>query len=326
MSLTVPAVHVNWTGPYRAGLRRHRDRALENGPYGLPVEEILTCVHSVHAWRTFHGGVELVTDELGASYAAAQGLDALYDRVDTRLDELDALDVDPLLYFAAGKSHAALSRTAPFAVVDTDLYLRRPIDHLERGGFVFAHWESVGNSVYPPIEEIPNPAGLDLSRWTFDTPAANMAVSVFLDDRHRAEYAEAAMAFMTGNAGPSSTDPIVRQTFAEQRIAPAVARSLGVDPRPVTERFWIVETEEWDGPSYADRFHHTWNQKRLLRQFPELRPAYWRYLLEDLLWNHPSAADLLLSVPALEECADLIRAVRRDLAAHGPSVLDWKRP
>ncbi|MGW3369811.1 DUF6734 family protein [Streptosporangium canum] len=326
MSLTVPALHVNWTGPHRAGLRRHRDRVLENGPYGMPVEEILTCVHSAHAWRSFHGGVELVTDELGASYAAAQGLDALYDRIDTSLDALDTLDVDPLFYFAAGKSYAARLRAAPFAVVDTDLYLRRPVDGLERGGFVFAHWESVGNAVYPPVPEVPNQAGLDLSRWTFDTPAANMAVSVFLDDRHRAEYAEASMAFMTGNAGPSDTAPIVRQTFAEQRIAPAVARSLGVDLRPVTERFWIVETEEWDGPSYADRFHHTWNQKRLLRQFPELRPAYWRYLLEDLLWRFPGTGDLLLSVPALKECADLVRAVRRDLAAHGPSLIERSTP
>ncbi|GAA3042272.1 DUF6734 family protein [Streptosporangium longisporum] len=320
----MPGLHVNWTGPYRAGLRRHRDRALENGPYTMPVEEILTCVHSAYAWRAFHGGVALVTDELGASYTAAQGLDVLYDRVDTRLDDLDAMDVDPLLYFAAGKIYTARLYAAPFAVVDTDLYLRAPVGHLGRGGFVFAHWESVGNAVYPPPEEVPRPAGLELSRWLFDTPAANMALSVFLDDRHRAEYAEAAMAFMTGNAGPSAAEPIVRQTFAEQRLAPAVARSLGVDLRPLTDRFWVVETEEWDGPSHAGRFHHTWNQKRLLRQFPELRPAYWRYLLEDLLWNHPGAADLLPSVPALAGCADLVHAVRRDLAAHGPSVLDWK--
>ncbi|MCC5578785.1 hypothetical protein IMZ11_24460 [Microtetraspora sp. AC03309] len=320
--MIVPAAHVAWTGPHRAGLRRHRDRALEDGPYGLPVEEILTSVHSVRAWRAFHGGVELITDELGAAYAAGQGLDALYDRVDTALDGLDTLDVDPLLYFAAGKSYAATLRAAPFAIVDTDLYLRRPLSGLARGGFVFAHWESTGNAVYPPVDEVPNQAGADLSRWIFDTPAANMAVSVFLDDVHRATYAEAAMAFMTGNAGPSETDPIVRQTFAEQRLAPAVARALGIDPRPVTGRFWVVEAESWDGPSYAALFHHTWNQKRWLRQFPELRPAYWRYLLEDLLWRFPDTYDLLLSIPALKECAELVRRTRSDLDAHGPTVID----
>jgi hypothetical protein len=318
--VTVPALHVNWTGPHRAGLRRHRDRVLESGPYGLPAEEIITCVHSALAWRSFHGDVELVTDELGASYFAGQGLDALYDRVDTTLEALDELEIEPLLYFAAGKSYAASLRTAPFAILDTDLYLRRPLDL--RRGFVFAHWESVDNAIYPPVLQVPNDSGLDLSRWVFDTPATNMSISVFLDDRHRAEYAAASLSFMTGNAGASDADPIARQTFAEQRLAPAVARTLGVELRPVTGRFWIVETQDWDGPSHAPLFHHTWNQKRMLRLFPELRPAYWRYLLEDLLWRFPDSYDLLASIPALEECADLLEITRRDLLAHGPSLLE----
>ncbi|MFF0861458.1 hypothetical protein ACFYUV_06880 [Nonomuraea sp. NPDC003560] len=323
MALT--AAHVAWTGPHRAGLRRHRDRALENGPYAMPVEEILTCVHGIRSWRAFHGGVELVTDTLGAKYAAEQGLDVLYDRVDTALDALDELDIDPLFYFAAGKSHLATLRRAPFAVIDTDLYLRSPIEGLDRGGFVFAHWESTGNAVYPPVAEVPNQGGADLSRWVFDTPAANMAISVFLNDEHRAAYAAASMEFMTGNAAPSEVDPLVRQTFAEQRLAPAVARALGIDLRPVTGRFWIVEAERWDGPPHAGLFHHTWHHKRILRDHPELRPAYWRYLLEDLLWTFPDTYDLLMSAPGLGECAELIRRTRRDLEADGPSLLDWRK-
>ncbi|MBB2744186.1 UNVERIFIED_ORG: hypothetical protein FHR35_004022 [Microbispora rosea subsp. rosea] len=322
--MIVPGAHVLWTGPHRAGLRRHRNRALDQGEYALPVEEILTCVHGAYAWRRFHGGVELVTDTLGAAYFARQGLDTLYDRIGTELDALDELDIDPLFYFAAGKCYTAALRPAPFAIFDTDLYLRRPLEGLDRGGFVFAHWESTGNAVYPPVAQVPNPSGADLSRCTFDTPAANMAVSVFLDDRHRAEYARTALSFMRGNAGPADSAPIVRQTFAEQRVAPAVARTFGVDLRPVTERFWIVENEEWDGPSHADRFHHTWHQKRVLRDYPELRPAYWRYLIEDLLWSFPETYDLLLSAPALKEAAELTRRTRSELEATGPSVLSWR--
>ncbi|MDX6739389.1 hypothetical protein [Actinocorallia sp. A-T 12471] len=321
--MTLPALHVNWTSPYRHGLGRHGDLAAR--AYRLPPEEIVTTVHSALAWRRHHGPIGLLTDSLGASYAKEQGIDALYDDVDAALDDLDAVDLDPLVYSTGAKIHAAALRRAPFAIIDTDLYLRRPLALPEGVGFVFAHWEDLDPVIYPDVADVPNHAGADLARWTFDTPAANMAISVFRDDAHRAAYAEAGMAYAVGNAGPYDGDVHVRAVFAEQRLAPAVARTLGTELRPATERFWLGGREAWDGPDHTDLWHHTWHLKAQLRTFAELRPVYLRYLVEDLLWRFPEAEPLLLDVPALAEHAALIRLTAADLRAHGPTTLGTAR-
>ena len=175
--------------------------------------------------------------------------------------------------------------------------------------------------MYPPVERVPNLTGADLSRWVFDTPAANMAISVFLDEQHRAAYVDAALAFATGNSGPEDGHPVVRAVFAEQRLAPAVARALGVDVRPVSERTWLSAARTWDGPDHSALFHHTWTLKDDLRTIPELQPAYLRFLLEELLWRFPAAADVLARTPDLAEHTDLVAHTVADLAAHGPSTL-----
>lgn len=313
-------LHVNWTSPHRHGLNREQGHDHGTRPYRLPAEEIVTLVHGALAWKALHGPIEMVTDGLGAAYLKEQGLDVLYDAVDTSLDALDDIDLDPIVYSTGAKIYAASLRPAPFALIDTDLYLRAPLTGLDRGGFVFAHWETTDNSIYPPVGRVPNLAGADLDRWTFDTPAANMAISAFLDEAHRRAYTEAGLGYAIGNAGPHDGHPALRAAFAEQRIAPAVARTLGTDLRPVTERFWIVEDEAWEGPTSAGLFHHTWHQKRVLRMFPELRPAFLRHLLEDLLWRHPDSADLLATVPALGEHTELIRLTLMDVRAHGPAT------
>jgi hypothetical protein len=314
------ALHVNWTSPHRHGLERLRGR-VKDPAYRLPAAELVTLVHGVLAWRAFHGPVELVTDTPGATYAKEQGLDALYDRVDTSLDELESVDLDPLVYSTGAKIVAAGGRPAPFAILDTDLYLRRPLELDPHDGFVFAHWETADGEVYPPVDRVPNLAGADLSPWVFDTPAANMAISVFLDEEHRAAYTAAATAYAVGNSGPADAHPVVRAVFAEQRLAPAVARALGVDVRPVSERTWLTATREWDGPDHAPLFHHTWTFKDDLRKIPELQPAYLRFLLEELLWRFPAAREVLDRTPDLAGHADLVAHTAADLAAHGPSTL-----
>lgn len=322
--MSLPALHVNWTSPYRHGLERLGGLA-GSGPYRLPAEEIVTSVHSALAWRRHHGGIGLATDSLGATYAKEQGLDVLYDRVDTFLDELEDIDLDPLVYSTGAKIYAASRLSAPFAIIDTDLYLRGPLEIPAGAGFVFAHWEDLDPAVYPDVAEVPNRAGADLSRWTFDTPAANMAISVFLDDEHRAAYARAGLEYAVGNAGLHEGGVHVRAVFAEQRLAPAVARALGTDLRPVTERFWLGGREAWDGPDHSGLFHHTWHLKAQLRTFAELRPAYLRYLVEDLLWHFPEAEPLLLDTPGLAAHHDLVRLTAADLKAHGPTTLGAAR-
>ncbi|MFE9427307.1 hypothetical protein ACFYNO_30545 [Kitasatospora sp. NPDC006697] len=316
------ALHVNWTGPFRAGLRRAREGGGRR-VYGFPPEEVLSCVHSALAWREHHGPIELVTDELGAAWCREQGLAGLYERIDTGLDALDGMDLDPVVWFTGAKYLAVRDRPAPFVLLDTDLYLRRPLAGLDRGGaqrkgFWFAHWESVDNAVYPPPEELPNRAGADLSRWLFDTPATNMAIAAFLDEDHRAGFAQAALGFALGNGGPAPGEPVARPAFAEQRLAPAVARTLGVPLHPVAEGFWLVEEERWDGPAPVADFHHIWNLKAALRRHPELHGPYLRQLLAELLWRFPDTAGLLARIPALAGLRPLLAPTLAALEQHGP--------
>lgn len=259
----VRGVHVNWTAPFRAGARPAplAGEVVPDG-YWMSALEVVTMVHSARAWQQYHGPIDHYTDRLGHEWLLDHGLDDLYGTVDAEvLERIDISAYDPLVYRMLGKTFAVGAFSEPVAILDTDLYLERPAAGLEGRAFGFAHFEAVGNAIYPDADQVPDPNGVMRPEWDFAQPATNMSIAYFGDRAHRDVFVDTALSFARRNHGPTDVHPHVRQTFAEQRIAPFEARRLGVALRPVVATTWDPATSRWLGRSPTADLHHTWRDK-----------------------------------------------------------------
>jgi len=285
-------LHVNWTAPATAG--RVRTGAERDVTRLLPAFEVVTQIHSVRAWRRFHGEVDMYTDLLGLRWLEHWQLTDLYDKVN--VDVLSGVDTDafdPRVFHTLGKVFALLATDGPVTWLDTDLYLERPVANLRGEQFVVAHYEAVGNVIYPGREKLPDPNGVVNRRWDFDQPATNTAIAYFGSEAHRAAFVRTALAYTAGNNAPSALHGDVRQAFTEQRISAFEAVRLGVPIRPVVDTVWDPTDRSWRGGAPDPAFHHTWREKKRLAQNPQAASGYLRQQVGRLISRFPDEADRL---------------------------------
>ena len=305
-------MHVLWSAPFHHGLTRH---GRPQTKYALPAVELVTAIHSVLAWRCFHGSVELHADRAAIEYLDCHGLLDLYSRIDSEaIGAIDVISYNPIVYYTIAKVFALSSATRPMAVIDMDLYLRQPIRGLgDKAEFVFSHFEQVGNDVYPPFVELPDLNAVLRSTWDERTPAANTSIAYFGSMHHRDAFIAAALAFARQNDAPSAQHRDVRPAFAEQRISVLEAVRLGVEARPVAPTTWLLDEGRWSKGSPSDLFHHTWLDKGRLARDQAFADHYLRLQIGELLKAFPESISYLealvnrrvVSTEALREAESL---------------------
>jgi len=285
---STPAIHTLWTAPHAA-----RDPGRDG--YRMPLAELLTLVLSVRSWQEFHGPVHLYTDERGLAAVASAGLDGIYDRLCVSLDGIDTKAIDPIVYYTGAKLVALAAETAPVAMLDLDLYLRRPVPI--GAGFTFAHWELANSAIYPPPELVPG--ALPFLDVPVPPRACNTAVAVFVDEAHRAAFVRAALSFMEHNASPADLHPTSMPAFCEQRLVLIEAIRARTPVAPVVDTMWDSQACAWVGPPPVDAFHHTWFHKRWLASDRKLYASYCRKLLDQLRERYPADCERVQSIPCV---------------------------
>lgn len=291
----IPAVHANWTTPRRSG------------EVLLP-EEVITMMLSALAWRRFHGTIALYADTPTVTFLQKRGILDMYD--DVRSAEIDSIDrsrFSPDLYFNLSKLVALRACAAPVAVVDLDLFLRRPLPAFGPNSFVFAHYELPNSAVYPPLAQLPNPNHIAFPDWDDDLLVCNTAIAAFGSQRHLDDFLDLAFSYMDGNNEPAPVDPDARLLFAEQRLAPYTAQRNGIDMAPLSDSAWDNRQFRWRRGEPTQAFHHTWHRKRLFPN-PRTRDRYCLRLIRELLSTFPEARDLLGRDPVLNEYALQVRS------------------
>lgn len=134
------AVWSLWTAPLVGGT---------HPGWGTPRHHLLSWVLSVRLARAHFTETCLVTDQRGAALLV-EGLGLPFDRVTTALDALS--DWDPE-WWAIAKLHACAAQTTPFAHLDNDVFLWKPLGDALLTAPVFAeHPETsdLGTSCYRP--------------------------------------------------------------------------------------------------------------------------------------------------------------------------------
>lgn len=273
------AVHTNWTKPY---LNKFPS------PYQTEDFEILTTILSALKWREKNGKIKMVTDSAGARYYESIGITGIWDEIEV---SLDSVDVNPDMFWAAGKLFALREQSAPTAMIDTDFILWEALNTDELTDVTVIHYEDLYPDVYPPKEHfrMKDYAFDDDLDWSLK--ACNTAFCVIKDEAVLKYYTEKAIDFM--RRAEETDDRLTYMVFAEQRLLPMCAKKLGKSVSAFSNLQSLFHNGE-------NRFTHTWGMKQQMRDNDALRYDFCRRCINRIIRDYPYISDTLRNIGSLK--------------------------
>lgn len=274
------AVHTFWSRP---------SRTVNYGRVRFEDFELLTMMLSALEWRQLNGPIVMVTDEPGARYFDTAGVTGLWDEVRRDLECVPE-DIDPYLFWAAGKLYALGGAPCPCVMLDTDMVIWKRLEFPETLDVVAAHQEALYPDVYPDMGQFARREGYRFpAEWDQGLPAANTAFLYVRDGGFRDYYVKSAVEFMHGVLG-DGLGPTSAMCCAEQRLLPMCAKAGG-------QRLGFLIS--LDRAEEQDFVTHVWGHKRGLREHEELRRDFCRRCVERLLRDFPGCVEMLKGNEAL---------------------------
>lgn len=273
-------VHSNWTKPYF--VRGGEDYCMEDF-------ELLTTILSALEWQKKGGSIKMLTDGPGAEYFCSRHMEDLWDGgLETALDDMPA-EVDPFLFWAAGKLWALKSQDEPVCMVDTDMIVwQSPEPILKDAEIAVAHREEIMPDVYPKKEYFRMREGYTFPDWDWSVRPCNTAFLYIKDMDFKKYYVDRSMEFMTSLKEDSNV--VVPMVFAEQRLLSMCAA-------------------EWNKPilHLLDQYHlndqnlitHVWGHKSRLRSDKGERSAFCRRCIARIRRDFPQWDEKLWHIPEL---------------------------
>ena len=236
-----------------------------------------------------HTPLRLVTDARGLLAVQRAGLEWVYaGGISTALEGIPA-DVNPDIYWAAGKLYAYREVAAPCVSVDTDAVLWQPLQ--PTAPVMALHPEDRDCGWYSRDAAQFQHFGFTGPEWDWTVHPMNAAV-VYLEDQALLNgYVDTAIRFMEessrhyrGAAQDGEEIPPNAMLFAEQRLLPMCARRLGQSVAPLTATqpgsAWL--------PRNPDCLH-LWGAKHAYKLCPDARVAAVNYLQAEILKRFPAA-------------------------------------
>lgn len=269
------ALHVNWTGPFA---QKH------GGEYFIEDFELLTTILSALKWREKNGRIKLCADSTAMEYYGRLGLLSLYD--ETEPLEVDR-DIDPRMFWAAGKLFALKNQTAPAAVIDTDFIVWEELLFDKLGECTVIHFEELYPDVYPPRGDFSMRKDYVWPELDWSLPACNTAFTVIKSNELLRYYTDTAIEFMKG--AEKTGDPLRYMVFAEQRLINMCAAKLGIEVRAFSHLARLFEHGE-------KCFTHTWGMKQQMRDTPWLRRDFCLRCAARIKREYPDFAEIAVKI------------------------------
>ena len=259
----IPAFHVLWTKPTTISGKR----------FSMNDAEILTMVVSALMWQKHNGSIKLYTDKVGYKFIQSMKLSALWDGgIDTELLENNDYTIDPEIFWAAGKLIALEAQACPCVMLDTDLIVTQPIQHLLKSTAITAlHSEALNREVYLSPSLLKKPLGFEFSAdYNWDVLPSNTAFLYINNESFKSFYLNESKRFMFRNM-EKPMEKVSQMVFAEQRLL-----SICADCQQLSISYLL------DDPfSLANNnVIHLWGFKSLLRQSENVQAIYSRQLIE----------------------------------------------
>ncbi len=268
------AFHSYWTRP---------SRVVNWDEIVFPDYELLTMMLSALKWRELNGPIRMITDSSGAKFFERGGLTGLWDALSAELDRVPE-DIDPFLFWAAGKLYALSSMPCPCVMLDADLIIWKSLEIPPEVDVAAAHGEELYPDVYPDPGHFSLKAGYSFPEdWDFALNAANTAFLYIRDVEFRDYYTGSAISFMRGVEG-RGLDPTCAMCTAEQRLLPMCAKAKG------RRLAYLLDPARSEGQDFVT---HVWGQKRAMRESEPLRRAFCVKCVRRLLRDYPAWGDVI---------------------------------
>lgn len=275
------AFHSFWSKPNRV---KNYD-AIKFADY-----EMLTMILSALRWQETNGPIKLVTDTPGAKFFQECGLENLWTEIVTCLDSISP-QIDPFLFWAAGKLYALKHMACPCVMLDTDLVIWKRLDWLQDFDIVAAHSEELWPSVYPDVETFQMKDGYEFPReWDYTLPASNTAFLYIKDSSFRDYYVSCAEQFMDGIAG-KGFDPVTAMCYAEQRVLSMCAVARG------QKMSYLLNLEQAEQQDFVT---HIWGQKKVFATHYRERRAFCLKCIRRIVTDYPEYEQMLANCGPLK--------------------------
>lgn len=274
------AIHINWTKPFMNKFNR---------PYDVEDFEILTTILSALKWREKNGSITMITDSVGKEYYEKTGLDVIWDSVENVLDDVD---VNPDVFWAAGKIFALSRQEAPVAMIDTDFIVWETINPDSLSDVTVIHYEDLYPDVYPPKEHF------NMKDYSFDEDfdwrlkACNTAFCVIKNNDLLKYYTEQSIKFMRNT--DEKDDRLTYMVFAEQRLLPMCAKKLNKSVAAFSDLKRLFENGE-------NCFTHTWGMKQQMRDNGALRYDFCRRCINRIVHEYPHMYGIMKNIDNLKQ-------------------------
>ena len=273
-----------WTKP--AGNGAEREFAMQD-------YELACLLLSVAAYENYNGRTKLYADKASGAFFMERGLDDIFSR---GMEEFEVPeDIDPKVFWAAGKLCALRLEDMPSVMVDTDLIIWKSLGrHLRDKSVAVIHREELNPAIYPDPGSFPMKRGYSYpAGWDFNIRPANTAMLYIRDKEFRDYYVKESLRFMQ-NLGPSE-DNLCPMVFAEQRILPMCAAARGLSIHAFCPSM--------EGLREQDMFTHLWGHKNVFKFNMDERRGFIRRCMERMKREFPEMYERAAALPELKEAA-----------------------
>ena len=276
------AFHTNWTKPFF--LRN------QGSPYFIEDFDLLTTILSALEWRKHNGGIQMVTDAVGAEYYRKLGLEHIWDLgITASLDALDNEAIFPLSFWAAGKIFALAQQSAPCVMIDTDFIVWKSLAADINGvTLAAAHREGISSEIYPEKAFFNMDKNYQFpAEWDWTVLPCNTALLYIADEQFKEYYTTESIRFMRNLR--ETKNITAEMVFAEQRLLAMCAVARGIQ---------IKTMLDIDNLETQDAFTHVWGLKRELQTNPEKRREFCLNCKERIISDFPEEAAILEKIPS----------------------------
>ncbi|MCL2634473.1 MAG: hypothetical protein FWD34_08185 [Oscillospiraceae bacterium] len=194
-------------------------------------------------------------DTRGAEFFERIGLAGLWNEIRLTIPD-DFENINPRMFWAAGKLFALRETPAPLLMLDTD-FIAWDLPPLGNN-IVAAHRESLNPATYPPIEHFRMRSGYEFNpAYNYSAMPLNTAFLYLPDEEFKQYYTDCAINFM--KSAWSCEDFLCYMVYAEQRLLAMCAEYRN---RQADTLF------EFDNRYNQSIYTHTWGAKQIMRDNP----------------------------------------------------------
>lgn len=275
-------LHSFWTRPKQDAAGSDKDIVLKD------FEALTWLVSALQARR--HGQIKMLTDSRGLRFLQRTGLDWVYNGgVSTALDDTPA-DIHPKVFWTAGRMFAFGLMDGPFASVDTDAILWKPLP--STAPVMALHYEDRRWVSYASNRVDFGRFGFEGRGWNWRLQPVNLGIVAFPSPEVTRSFSSEALRFMSEysqwlRGHPEDLDlPRTRRAplFLDQRLLPMCMARLGLRVKT------IGRLNEWkNGLARNPLCSHLWLGKRNFLYSAAARTAYVNYLIAHTLKEFPEA-------------------------------------